>query len=161
MPETVGGVPIHPLVVHAVVVLLPLAAVGVLVLAVVPRWRRTFAPLVLAVTVVATALAPVAKKSGENLRDALGVGELVERHAQLGTMTIWFALALLGAAVAVWWVARRERAGRPPPRGAAAAVSVVAVLVAAATLVQVVLVGHSGSKAVWEGTPTSSSAAGD
>ncbi|MDH5279339.1 MAG: hypothetical protein OEW53_09900, partial [Actinomycetota bacterium] len=62
MPDTIGDVPVHPLVVHAVVVLLPLAALGVLVLVVVPRWRPTFAPLVLGVTVVATALVPVAKQ---------------------------------------------------------------------------------------------------
>ncbi|MDH4159683.1 MAG: hypothetical protein OEV62_05450, partial [Actinomycetota bacterium] len=65
--------------------------------------------------------------------------------------------ALLVAAVAVWWLARRQRASRPVGRGLTVAVSVVAAVVAAAAIVQVVRVGHSGSDAVWNGTPTSSS----
>jgi len=160
MPDAVGGVPIHPLVVHAVVVLVPLAALGVLVLALVPRWRPTFAPWVLGVTVVAAALVPVAKQSGENLLEAVGGSDLVDRHAQLGEMVLWFALALLVAAAAVWWMARRERAKRPLGHGLSVAVSVLAVLIAAAALVQVVLVGHSGSNAVWNGTPTSTTGQG-
>ncbi len=160
MPETVGGIPIHPLVVHAVVVLLPLAALGVLVVALVPRWRTAFAPLVLGITVVAAALVPVATQSGEALLRSVS-GELVVRHADLGATVIWFALALLTTAIALWWMARRERTNRPLSRGWSLAVSVVAVLVAAAAIVQVVLVGHSGSKAVWDGTPTSTSSQGD
>ncbi|MBC8092563.1 MAG: hypothetical protein H7Y15_11605, partial [Pseudonocardia sp.] len=38
---TLDGVPLHPLVIHAVVVLLPLAAVGTLAMAVRPVWRRS------------------------------------------------------------------------------------------------------------------------
>lgn len=37
---TVFGLPAHPLVVHAVVVLLPLAAVAAIAAALVPRWRQ-------------------------------------------------------------------------------------------------------------------------
>jgi len=39
---TINGLPLHPLLVHAVVVLLPLAAVGSIIIAVVPKWRRRY-----------------------------------------------------------------------------------------------------------------------
>ena len=55
MPETIGGIPLHPLVVHAVVVLIPLAALGVIAIALVPKWRSRFGILVVAVTAFATA----------------------------------------------------------------------------------------------------------
>lgn len=42
MPELLGGLPLHPLVVHGVVVLLPLAAIGMIVTGFVTRWRNSF-----------------------------------------------------------------------------------------------------------------------
>ena len=151
VPESVLGVPLHPLVVHAVVVLLPLAALGVFVLAVVPAWRRTFSGFVVIVALLGTAVVPVATQSGKNLRETVGSTATVQRHADLGDRVIWFALGLLAAAVALWWLARRERAHDPVGRGPSLAVSVASALVALAVVVQVVLVGHSGSEAVWSG----------
>lgn len=55
MFDLVNGLPVHPLVVHAVVVLLPLAIVGTILVAVRPTWRRAYGPLV----VVASALSVV------------------------------------------------------------------------------------------------------
>lgn len=161
MPSDIGGIPIHPLVVHAVVVLLPLAALGVFLLAVVPRWRKTFAPLVLGITLVATVFVPVATQSGEQLEEAVGDSELVEEHAEVGELVIWFALALLVVSIALWWLGRQERAGRGVGRGLSVAVSVLAVVVAAAASVQIVLVGHSGAESVWSGASSSSGDGGD
>ena len=52
--ENLFGLPAHPLVVHAAVVLLPLAAIGTIVVAVLPRARRHYAPVVFAVALLAT-----------------------------------------------------------------------------------------------------------
>lgn len=41
MPDTVLGVPLHPLVAHVVVMFVPLAALGTIAVAAVPRWRST------------------------------------------------------------------------------------------------------------------------
>ena len=57
----------HPLVVHAVVVLLPLAALGVVALAVRPAWRGRFGVLVVVIAALATAAVPLATDSGESL----------------------------------------------------------------------------------------------
>lgn len=156
MPSDIGGIPLHPLVVHAVVVLLPLAAVGVLLIAVVPAWRKNYATLVLVITAIATAAVPVATSTGEDLQETVSENPLVHKHAQLGDTALWFALPLLACAVALWWVARKERADQAVSRGFVTVVAVVSVVVALATTVQVVRIGHSGAKSVWQGTPVSS-----
>ncbi|WP_148616323.1 DUF2231 domain-containing protein [Nocardioides rubriscoriae] len=110
MFDTFNGLPVHPLVVHAVVVLLPLAVLGTLAIAVRPRWRTSYGPLVVGAALVATVLTPVATSSGESLEEKVGdPGE----HAELGDQLLWFALALLIAAGALVWLQwRAERAER-------------------------------------------------
>lgn len=151
MPETVSGVPLHPLIVHAVVVLLPLAALGTIVIALVPPWRKALAFTVLCVTVIATALVPFAQNSGETLREAVGEGRLVERHEELGQTLLYFAIPLLVVAIVQWLVARKGTSSRPLPKAWTVIISILSIAVAAATLVQVVRIGHSGSEAVWSG----------
>ncbi|MFB9236627.1 DUF2231 domain-containing protein [Plantactinospora siamensis] len=106
MPETVNGLPLHPLVVHAVVVLLPLGALGVIALAVRPAWRHRYGVLVAAITLVATVLIPVATDSGETLEAHVGDPG---RHAELGDQLLYFALPLLLAALALAWLGWRGR----------------------------------------------------
>jgi len=145
VPVNINGLPLHPLVVHAVVVLLPLATIGVIALGVRPGLRGRFGVLVIAVTALATAAIPVATSTGEGL--AARIGEPHE-HAELGDSLIAFAIPLLVAAVALVWLHRR-----PATRlWLSVAVAVVAVLIAAANLVQVYRVGESGARAVWGNT---------
>jgi cell division protein FtsW (lipid II flippase) len=146
MFDTINGLPIHPLVVHAVVVLLPLSIVGVLALVIRPVWRHRYGVLVAACALIATGLIPVATSSGESLEKHVGnPGE----HAELGDQLIWFAIPVLIAAVALVLVDRglTDRFAKRPVAGAV--VSVVAVLAAVAAGVQVVRVGDSGARAAW------------
>ncbi|MFI5957328.1 DUF2231 domain-containing protein [Cryptosporangium sp. NPDC051539] len=147
MFDLVNGLPVHPLVVHAVVVLLPLAVLGAVAIAVVPRWRVRFGVLVLAVTVAATVSIPLATESGEALEHRVGDPG---RHAALGDQLIWFALPLLVLVAAMVWLARRDqRSGGGAMRGAATAVAVLAVVVGLANVVQVYRIGDSGARAAW------------
>lgn len=121
------GLPLHPLVVHAVVVLLPLGALGLLVLAAWSKGRRVGLPLVTAVLAVATGSAWVARFSGQALRQHVGVPD---PHATLGGLlplvaTLTFVLAV------VWWL--RHRSGKDALwlRLLAAVVAVVAVVMTA------------------------------
>jgi uncharacterized membrane protein len=148
MPSTFNGLPVHPLVVHAVVVLLPLAILGTLAIVVRPAWRRVYGPLVVGAALLATVLIPVATSSGENLERQVGnPGE----HAELGDQLIWFAIPLLVLSAAIVWLDRRERrdAGTQPGRGLTATISVLAVVTALAAGVQVYRVGDSGARAAW------------
>jgi hypothetical protein len=151
MPETIGGIPLHPLVVHAVVVLIPLAALGVIAIAVVPKWRTRFGVLVVGVTAFATVMVPVATSTGEQLQEVRGENDLIEEHAELGDAALYSAVPLLILAVALWWLGRRAAQDAPAPRWLNVLVPVVAVAVAVVAIVQMVLIGHSGAKAVWSG----------
>lgn len=142
MFDLIDGLPWHPLVVHAVVVLLPLAMLGTVLIAVVPRWRRPYGPLVVAVAAVATALVPVATSSGEALEKHVGDPG---RHAELGDQLIWFALPLLVLVLALVVLDRRSSARR----ALTTTVAVLAVVAAVASTVQVYRVGESGARAAW------------
>lgn len=176
MFDTIGGLPVHPLVVHAVVVLLPLAVLGTIAVAVRPAWRARFSGLNALVAVVGTALCPVATSSGESLERHVGDPGA---HAGLGDQLVWFSLPMALLAIALWLLQRRATATR---RGAAdtanrddadatgsgarvarhgavrglGVVAVLAVVAAVASGVQVYRVGDSGAQAVWADQMTAS-----
>lgn len=151
MLDTFNGLPLHPLVVHAVVVLLPLSVVGAIVVALRPAWRQTYGWLAAGLLVVATALTPVATSSGESLEKMVGdPGE----HAELGEQLIWFEIALLVVLVAMLVLHRRGVAST-----LAKVVPALVLVAAVAAAVQVYRVGDSGAKAVW-GDASSESAGG-
>ncbi|MCL1869495.1 MAG: hypothetical protein FWF90_03670 [Promicromonosporaceae bacterium] len=160
MFDLINGLPIHPLVVHAVVVLLPLAVLGTIAIAVRPAWRARYGVAVTAVALLSVLFIPIATSSGESLEARVGDPG---KHAQLGDQLIWFALPLLVCAAALTWLARRTEKARTtarvsaPPRGATATVAVVAVLFAVAAGVQVYRVGDSGARAAWGDQVASSS----
>lgn len=149
--ESLFGLPAHPLVVHAAVVLLPLAAAGTLVVAAVPRLRRHYAPLVLAVSLAATAAVGLAQTSGEELEGDVRETELVEAHAGQGESVLPWAIGVSVAAAAVTAASRYGRAQRSdasPPLVTVVLV-VVALVVGTGATWSVIDVGHSGAKATW------------
>lgn len=159
MLDQFNGLPVHPLVVHAVVVLLPLTVLGTWAIALVPRWRPRYGLLVVASALLSVALIPVATSSGEEL--AHRVGE-PEAHEELGESLLWFALPLLVLVVALVWLSYRqsrsqgtaepsEPSGPSTPRASrlVTAVAVLAALAGLATSVQVYRVGDSGAEATW------------
>lgn len=155
MFDLINGVPVHPLVVHAVVVLLPLAVLGTLAIVVKPDWRLRYGPLVVAAAALSVVLMPVATSSGEALEKRVGrPGD----HAQMGDQLIWFAIPLLVLAAAVVYLEWRRSKGQAAlsdvARKVVAGLAVVAALAAA---VQVYRVGDSGAKAVWANVPASAS----
>jgi uncharacterized membrane protein len=143
-----NGLPLHPLVVHAVVVLLPLAVLGTVAIALRPVWRRRYGHLVVACAAVATVLIPVATSSGEALEKRVG---RPGNHAQLGDQLIWFAIPLLVLSFVLVALDRRttSRAERSPRSAPLTVVAVLAVLAALACGVQVYRVGDSGARAAW------------
>lgn len=154
MFDLIDGIPVHPLVVHAIVVLLPLATLGTVAIAVRPRWRVTYGPLVVGSALVATILCPVATSSGEELEERVGEPE---EHAELGESLVWFAVALVVLSAALVYLQHRtDRAAAADASAATSTstlltvVAVLAVVAGLATTVQVYRVGHSGAQASWE-----------
>jgi hypothetical protein len=150
MFDTINGIPLHPLVVHGVVVLLPLAILGTIAIALRPAWRRSFGLLVIAITVIGTILVPVATKSGEKFEKHVGEPG---KHSELGDQLIWFVLPLLVLAIALVVLDRRAVAnpggGGVHGSGAVNVVAALAVLAAVAAGYQVYRVGDSGARAAW------------
>lgn len=151
MFDLINGLPVHPLVVHAVVVLLPLAILGTLAIVARPAWRQHYGPLVVFVALGATILIPVATSSGEALEKHVGDPG---QHARLGDQLIWFALPLLLMVACLVWADRRLQVRRTTALRLLAAGAVVAAL---ATGVQVYRVGDSGARAAWGDQVTSAS----
>jgi hypothetical protein len=143
--DTVLGLPLHALIVHGVVVVVPLVAVAAVVVAAYGPWRRRLALPLAALALGSTALAWVATESGEALNQRLGLPDVARRHTELGDSLPIFVFLLTVALVVLGVLARRQRAAN-----ALVAVGVVMVLVTAGLLTwRAVLVGHSGSAAVW------------
>lgn len=154
MFTTVLGLPLHPLIVHATVVIVPLAALTVLGYVFWPRFRGWIGWGVVAVTGAAALLVPLSTQSGEALEHLLPRSALIERHAHLADSLLpWVSALLLGAVGLYLWRpgVRRITAGRVVPRWLVGLIVVVAVVGAAGTLVDVVLIGHSGATAAWSG----------
>lgn len=154
MVDTIFGLPLHPLVVHVTVVVLPVAAITVSLAALWPRFRRAAGPLPLLLSIVSLALVPVAVTSGRSLADRVEPSALVETHQGLGEGLLpWVIVLTVGAAGLYWWTWRERRAAQPDrsalSRAVAAAVVLVALAGALGATIQVVRVGHSGTEAVW------------
>jgi hypothetical protein len=153
--DTVFNLPVHVLVVHAIVVLGPLAALTAIVYAAWPASRRFVGWPLLAVTALATLSAYVATESGDELEDRLSEDPTVsleefariEVHTDLGDAAYEAMLVFLAVAVVcvLWALAPRRTVPGPVRIVAAVALAGVAVWAGWA----VVRAGHSGAEAVW------------
>lgn len=149
MPSSISGLPLHPLLVHATVVFVPLAVLMVALAVLVPRVRAWAGPLPAGLSLVALVLTPLSTASGENLEHDVAHSALVERHAHLGDQLLPLTIALFVLAAAYWWLTRGTPARRRWPRSLVLAVGALALVAAAGTAVQVVRIGHSGAQAAW------------
>lgn len=154
MFDTLLGLPVHAIVVHAAVVLVPLMAVLTVLVAVLPRWRPRGAWLAVAGNVVTLGAVVVAQQSGEALQRRLPDNPLIHDHAQLGDSMTVFMVGLLVASVLVALTRRRSGA-------LVTAVGGLAVVAAVAATAWVVVVGHSGATAVWKGVVASTTPRGE
>jgi hypothetical protein len=156
MEESVFGefhdLPVHILVIHAVVVLVPLS--GLLgVLFAIPKthqWARNAFPLV---TLAALAAAFVARQSGLHLMHNLdtrgGFGsaqDLLGTHESRGKSLFLLMIGFAVIAVAAWALSRDPARYHGP---IAIGVSTLVIVAAIVTGWQVYRVGEIGSKMVW------------
>lgn len=155
----IAGLPLHPLVVHATVVLVPLGAVAAVLMAVVPRWRWLTRWPAAVLAVLAVPLAWLSTWSGEVLLEARpGLAPLVADHQEVGELLAWSTIPFAAVVLlAVWSLAgpsalgsgRGAQESRLPALERVLPVAVVAA--ALGVLVLVVLTGDSGARAVWGG----------
>jgi hypothetical protein len=148
--DTFDGLPVHALVVHATVVLLPLMSIVTMVVAALPRWRRSLATYVAIADGLLVPLTYVTIESGENFQARLsalagGSEPVAAEHGERGHLMLYFAIALFVAGLAVAAFARRG--------GVLSVLSLVlAVVVGASVLGWTYVVGESGASSVWRET---------
>ncbi len=139
LPKTVNGVPFHPLAVHAVVVLIPLAVIGAIGISVWPAMRRHLGLLVVLIAFAGLVSVPIATSSGEAFRDRLGAAQLVRQHQHYAEKLLPLAAILFVLLALMMVVDLARRLGpvladvRPESAPAAPAGGGVAVAVAAPT----------------------------
>ncbi len=139
--DTVSGLPVHPLVIHFVVVLVPLAAVGLIVGVMNSAFRRRFALAQVLILAVSVPLSFVAKESGQSLAERVGI---TERHESLGDIfPLW--VTVLAVVAVIWYLLARRDSATVLRKIAGVAVFAVSVGVISLTF----LVGHSGAEATW------------
>ncbi len=144
MFDTIGGLPVHALVVHAVVVLGPLAALLLVGYAARPGWRAGLRWPTVGLSAVAAVSAAVATSSGESLEHR--VGDPGFEHAEKGDLAAVSIYVLLGAAVLIAFFLARP--GMTARFGAASLV--LALAVTAFSWFAVFNAGHSGASSVWK-----------
>ncbi|MGI5176227.1 DUF2231 domain-containing protein [Dactylosporangium sp. CA-152071] len=156
---TVNGLPAHILLVHAIVVLLPLAALLLVLTAAWPAARRRFAGPNAILSALVVALVPVTTSAGEWLEHRVGETALLDRHTELGDTAIWAALPVAILALAIWW--RQRETTSPATRRTylaplsapiTRAVVALAVVIAGWAVFDTYRIGDSGAKASWSGT---------
>jgi uncharacterized membrane protein YoaK (UPF0700 family) len=155
--DSFGGLPLHPLVIHVVVLAIPVTLLLSLAFAV-PR-LRAWARWPLAVASVGSIVATlVARESGQALRTVLGitpqsgpVGALIAEHAERANQLVWMTavMAVLGVLAAVLV----DRPAEAPSSGGRRALSLgllgALVVVAALASFWSYRVGDLGARAVW------------
>ena len=167
MFDTIAGLPLHPLVVHAVEVVVPLAALALVLAAVWPRFRRWAFALPLLLALASLVLVPIATQSGESLEERVGESGAVEVHSHLAESLLPWVVVMTVIAAGLFWTTWREGRGEAAPARGAVPRAVALVLVGASlvvatgTMVQAVRIGHSGATAVWAHTVSSDRTGGD
>jgi uncharacterized membrane protein len=147
----INGLPAHALLVHLIVVLAPLTAVLAILCALWPAARRRLVWLVVALAVVITALTPLTTEAGQWLQQRIGESPAIQTHAELGGTMLYFAIALLVAAVLLAFLHVREM-----NTAVSAVIAILVIAACAATIVQVVRIGDSGAQATWGGVVANS-----
>ena len=140
-----AGLPLHPLLVHSAVILVPLVAIGALIMSYLPSFSRRHGKLILIVALVAQVSVFLAKISGEAFSEILD--KEVEKHAQLGEIAPFVTIPMVALIYLRW---RMDRAGSSTGSVAIRRLTSVALVIASlASLVVIFLVGHSGASSVW------------
>ena len=153
-----NGLPLHVLVIHAVVVLVPLLALFAIAYGLLPRWRHRLDWAVAALAVITPAVAWVATESGEELEGILRAKgyppdrlQQISEPAEYGDPLFWFSLGLGAAALLLVLSASRFARARNLPRWLPIVLTVAVAVLAGFALVYVYLTGDSGAKMVWDG----------
>lgn len=145
--DLIMQLPVHPLINHAVAVLVPVSALGAILLVVFAKLRSNYSLLLLITVISASISAFIAENSGQALANRVGSpGEHAIQGERLFKIVLVFTLIYL-----LWFAIHKKYivikgAQRVINTGLSASLVATAVASAALTFI----VGHSGAAATWE-----------
>ncbi|HEY8913742.1 hypothetical protein [Lacisediminihabitans sp.] len=159
-----AGLPLHVLLVHFVVIVVPLAALCAVLTAAWPAARRRLGIVTPLIALAALVSVPVTTGAGEWLLARVANTPLIQAHAAIGKSLLPWALATFVMAAAQWvWFRyfsggdgryRRLVAHRRLRLAITITLAVAVVFLAVGSIVTVVQIGESGARAIWTGSIT-------
>jgi len=174
--DSINGLPLHPLIVHIPVAMLPLAFLGVAVMCIKRAWYLRYRWAVLVVGGIGTLGAILAASTGESLESEVrrteGRAALrgIHDHAEAGdlarTVAIVFFVALAAWVLIPWFLDRRHAQQQAGSAGggddggevesshrhsnlARSILMVTTAILATASMATIYRAGHSGATSVW------------
>ena len=152
----IGGLPAHILLIHAVVVLAPIAGLGAIAYAAAPRWRSYLAWPLGALSLVLVPVSLLTAQAGEQLQKARPASAMILAHARQGDV-LKAVSVLFFVVVAAMLVVSFEPVGRRfaflgqlrEHRAVRVALLVVGAATGAFFIYQSIITGHSGAASVW------------
>ena len=165
MDYQVAGLPLHILVVHFVAIVVPLAALCLVLSTAWPAARRRLGIVTPIIAFAALVSVPVATtQAGEWLAARVHQTALIDAHVAIGKSLLPWAFATFALAALQWawfryfaaptsryFVRVRSRAIRI---GITSALAILVAVAAAGSVISVVVIGESGSRAVWTNSYT-------
>ena len=157
--DQVNGIPAHALLVHATVVLVPLACALTIGSALWPALRNRLGIITPLMAFVAMVMVPVTTEAGEWLARRMRNTPLIEKHVEIADNLLPWVVGVFAVAVVQWGYYRFGlpasvgRGSRKPTQNVPAMVllALLAVVTAAGSVVEIYRIGDSGAKAVWTG----------
>ena len=112
MFDSINGVPLHALIVHVAIVLIPLSAIGAILIAARPKALRLFGAATVIGAAVGAVASVISKTSGQNLSQRVG---WPQEHVDYGNIFPIAALGFLFLLTIFWLIARGVPLNRERP----------------------------------------------
>jgi hypothetical protein len=154
-----NGLPIHVLLVHFVVIVVPLTSLCLVLSMFWPAARKRLGIVTPLLALAALISVPLTTQAGEALEEQVDETALTEIHTEMGEDLLPWAIAMFVVAVLVWgWFRYFTGEGRYAQRLTSRPVRLTITIVLAVAVVVVVIgavytvivIGDSGAKAVWD-----------
>lgn len=154
MLETFNNMPIHPMVLHAPIVLIPLLALVAVIYAFKANWRDRMGWAVISLAVLTVLSAAVTGFSGLAMRDGMRDRGLNDQALQginsHGALGLWLSLVVVWLTLASFGMVLAVRGGRYKEKPTAFNIlRMVVLLFAIAAVVLMFLTADAGGRLVW------------
>lgn len=145
--DLILGLPLHPLINHVVAVLLPLSAIGIILLIALPKLRPAYSNLLLVTTITSAIAGVIAENSGEALANRVGSpGVHAEQGERLATVIVLLAILYVA-----WFVIQKKGIKfRSADKVVKRSIEIGLVILAILSVILTIIVGHSGAAATWQ-----------